>query len=306
MANRGPEPQSPESRKTPGWVWIVVAIVALFLVVGLFAIFAGEREPDPPVDRAPEQIVLESPELDAYGSWLTDQMEATAPENVHEMAASGFEHVADAAEELLEHAHRTPDPDDAAAGTSGVDAPEQQRPATPLEGEGTDARAQIESQIDSVRADVERLRDTALSLQHSAMAHAAAMTTADILDQLEQRFFAEAEEEVGQARQDAREIDATADLAEQRPSLEQFFWQTYTAMQAMELRSPTIPFVPDDDASGTLPDAARPVPGETAPPAGAPGEAPRDDLAPGVETESSPEMPDPPEVEAPDVRNEDS
>lgn len=224
--------------------YAALAIVVVAIVVGLIAIISGRQDAgERTTDVVPQSTVVdESQAVADLGTWTEEEMPSFGSAAVPQMAAEGFVQVADALRELVERAERTPDA--AAAGEA------------PTVGQNEEAEDGLLDQVSAIRARVATIRGEQGAEQRSGAARAAAVTTADVLQQLQQGHYVEARDEAQVVFTSADAVSASVPLQEQRGAVEEFFRSTYAAVSVMQTLSPTVEIPTEELPNEPVPERA--------------------------------------------------
>jgi hypothetical protein len=189
-----------EHRKTtPPWVWIIAAVVAILVIVGLWAVLSDDNGVEDSFTE--EERTYDEPPgaVQDLGAFVREGDERYEMGLEHEYSNEGFHHLADA-----------------------IDAVADRR----------DAGDQFSTQTDSIRARADRLQNEEESLRHSNIAREAATEGADAIEQLQQHH-AGSGADVSAVRSAANNIDPQTTLLDQREAVRNYFDRSHRALDQM-------------------------------------------------------------------------
>jgi hypothetical protein len=195
-----------EHRKTtPPWLWIVVALIAILVILGLW--LALSDDDDTPIDdpfaeehvengRTDEDAPSEVQDLGAFVQEADDRYEMGLE---HQYTNEGFHSLADA-----------------------IDAVAARR----------DVEDETSALSDSIRARADRLQNDEEAERHANLSREAATAGADAIEQLQQHY-ADAGADVSAVRSAANNINPQTLLLDQRTAIRDYFERAHRALDQM-------------------------------------------------------------------------
>jgi hypothetical protein len=193
-----------EHRKTtPPWIWIVVAVVALLVILGLWFALSDDNGIDDPFadEQVEEDRRDEEPpnEVRSFGDFVREGDDRHEIGREHEYSREGFHHLADAIDALADR---------------------------------RDAGDQFETQTDSIRARADRMQDDDEAAIHANLARQNATEGADAIQSLQQHHQGSGAD-VGAVRSAANNIDGQTPLLDQRDAVRNYFERAHRALDQM-------------------------------------------------------------------------